>query len=180
MEMRFLHLHFSACQKRDIISSKCTRTISYNFCVTLAFLIALTREEEIGTRSGRAGPSFSVRPEKEAKGAVLHGTLAAKRLRHVKSRSANLPKLNASRRLKHMGRFVFAPAVRGRSKNPLTSHAESCCGRCLGLPTAPSGAGSKSDQKPCSFMRFFLLLDFIDKLKNGDAFFASPFLCASF
>ncbi|MBS5873573.1 MAG: hypothetical protein KIC46_05590, partial [Clostridiales bacterium] len=32
----------------------------------LPFLIALTREEEIGTRSGRAGPSFSVRPEKEA------------------------------------------------------------------------------------------------------------------
>jgi len=43
----------------------------------LAFLIALTRKEEIGTRSGRAGPSFSVRPEKEAKGAVLHGTSAA-------------------------------------------------------------------------------------------------------
>ena len=69
---------------------------------------ALTREEEIGTRSGRAGPSFSVRPEKEAKGAVLHGTSAAERSRHVKSRSANLPKLDASHRLKHMGRFVFA------------------------------------------------------------------------
>ena len=39
----------------------------------LPFLIALIREEEIGPRSGRAGPSFSVRPEKEAKGAVLHG-----------------------------------------------------------------------------------------------------------
>ena len=36
----------------------------------LAFLIALTREEKIRPRSGRAGPSFSVRPEKEAKGAV--------------------------------------------------------------------------------------------------------------
>ena len=47
------------------------------FSVTLAFLIAMTREEEIGPRSGRAGPSFSVRPEKEAKGAVLHGTSAA-------------------------------------------------------------------------------------------------------
>ncbi|MBS5873835.1 MAG: hypothetical protein KIC46_06910, partial [Clostridiales bacterium] len=64
--------------------------------------------------SGRAGPSFSVRPEKEAKGAVLHGTSAAERLRHVKSCSANLPKRNASRRFKHMERFVFAPAVRGR------------------------------------------------------------------
>ena len=42
-----------------------------NFSVTLAFLIAMTREEDIGTRSDRAGPSFSVRPEKKAKGAVL-------------------------------------------------------------------------------------------------------------
>ncbi|MBS5873792.1 MAG: hypothetical protein KIC46_06695, partial [Clostridiales bacterium] len=45
----------------------------------LLFLIALTTEEKVGTRSGRAGPSFSVRPEKEAKGAVLHGTSAAER-----------------------------------------------------------------------------------------------------
>ncbi len=65
-------------------------------CVTLTFLIALTREEEIGMRSGRAGPSFSVRPEKEAKGAVLHGTSVAGRLRHVKTRSANLPKLDSN------------------------------------------------------------------------------------
>ncbi|MCI6400296.1 MAG: hypothetical protein MR815_00455, partial [Oscillospiraceae bacterium] len=67
----------------------------------LAFLIALTKEEKIGMRSGRAGPSFSVRPEKEAKGAVLHGTSAAERLlRHVKNSSANLPKLDDSHRLK--------------------------------------------------------------------------------
>lgn len=79
------------------------------------------------------------RPEKEAKGAVLHGTSAAGRLRHVKSCSANLPKLDDSHRLKHMERFVFAPAVRGRGKNPLTSHVERFCGRCLGLPAAPSG-----------------------------------------
>ena len=50
-----------------------------NFSITLAFLIVLTTEEEIGPRSGRAGPPFSVRPEKEAKGAVLHGTAAAGR-----------------------------------------------------------------------------------------------------
>ena len=30
----------------------------------------MIREEKVETRSGRAGPSFSVRPEKEAKGAV--------------------------------------------------------------------------------------------------------------
>ena len=42
--------------------------------------IAMTREEEIGPRSGRAGPSFSARPEKEAKGAVLHGTSAAAKI----------------------------------------------------------------------------------------------------
>ena len=74
----------------------------------LPFLIVLTTEEAIGTRSGRAGPSFSARPEKEAKGAVLHGTSAAGRLSHVETRSANLPKLDDSHRLKHMGRFVFA------------------------------------------------------------------------
>ena len=95
--------------------------------------VVLITNQEIGMRAGRAGPSFSVRPEKEAKGAVLHGTSAAERLRHVKTRSANLPKLDDSHRLKHMGRFVFAPAVRGRGKNPLTSHAvgEAIC--CLGL-----------------------------------------------
>ncbi|MDY5591600.1 MAG: hypothetical protein SPF51_08685, partial [Candidatus Fimivicinus sp.] len=82
-----------------------------NFCITLAFLIALTTEEEIGPRSGHAGPSFSVRPEKEAKGAVSHGTSAAEGLRHVKNSSANLPKLDDSHRLKHMGRFVFAERV---------------------------------------------------------------------
>jgi len=108
----------------------------------LAFLITLTREEEIGMRLGRAGPSFSVRPEKEAKGAVLHGTSAAERWSHEPTRSANLPKLDDSHRLKHMGRFVFAPAVRGRSKNPLTSHAVSKALCCLGLQKASWAAGS--------------------------------------
>ena len=79
----------------------------------------LDKERRIGTRSGRAGPSFSVRPEKGAKGAVSHGTSAAERSRHVKKSSANLPKLDDSHRLKHMGRFVFAL----RAKIP-SSHAE--------------------------------------------------------
>ena len=96
----------------------------------------LDKGRRIGTRSGRAGPPFSVRPEKEAKGAVLHGTSAAGRRSHEPTRSANLPKLNASRRFKHMERFVFAPAVRDRDKNPLTSHAIRFCGRCLGLQEA--------------------------------------------
>lgn len=87
----------------------------------------------------RGHPPFSARPEKEAKGAVLHGTSAAGRLRHVKSCSANLPKLDDSHRLKHMERFVFAPAVRGRGKNPLTSHVERFCGRCREAEAAPSG-----------------------------------------
>jgi|GEM_PF-3945876 len=115
----------------------------------------MIREEEIGTRSGRAGPSFSVRPEKEAKGAVSHGTSAAEKSRHVKTRSANLPKLNASRRFKHMGRFVFTPAVRGRGKNPLTSHADHCCGRCLGLQGAFHAAISKQ-RNLFKWNRYFL------------------------
>ncbi|MCI6400573.1 MAG: hypothetical protein MR815_01870 [Oscillospiraceae bacterium] len=88
-----------------IVASEQFRKISP---LRLLFLIALTTEEDIGTRSGRAGPSFSVRPEKEAKGAVLHGTSAAERFSHEPTRSANLPKLDDSHRLKHMGRFVFA------------------------------------------------------------------------
>jgi len=103
----------------------------------LPFLIALIRKEEIGPRSGRAGPSFSARPEKEAKGAVLHGTSAAERLRHVKTRSADLPKLDDSHRLKHMGRFVFAPAAHGRGKNSLTSPAEKLL---RALPRPPGSA----------------------------------------
>ena len=47
------------------------------------FFDCLDKGRRIGPRSGRAGPSFSARPEKEAKGAVLHGTSAAERLRHV-------------------------------------------------------------------------------------------------
>ena len=116
-----------------IVASEQFRKISP---LRLLFLIALTTEEDIRPRSGRAGPSFSVRPEKEAKGAVLHGTSAAERSRHVKNRSANLPKLSRSRGFRHMGRFVFAPAAHGRGKNPLTSHAERFCGCCLGLQEA--------------------------------------------
>jgi len=102
-----VHRHARA-SKKECRFIKMHKNNFIKLCVTLAFLIALNKGRRIGTRSGRAGPSFSVRPEKEAKGAVLHGTSAAERWRHVKTRSANLPKLNASRRFKHMGRFVFA------------------------------------------------------------------------
>ena len=71
--------------------------------------IALTRQEETETRSGRAGPSFSVRPEKEAKGAVLHGTSAAERWRHVKTRSAGRTKTRRLRRSDNLcARFFTA------------------------------------------------------------------------
>ena len=135
-------------------------------CITLTFLIALTREEEIGMRSGRAGPSFSVRPEKEAKGAVLHGTSAAERLRHVKNSSANLPKLDDSHRLKHMGRFVFAlrAKIPSRATQLVKRYAASASRQ---RPAAHKDAGYESDQKPCFFVHFFLFLDFIDKLTKS-------------
>ena len=122
----------------------------------LAFLIALTTEEKVGTRSGRAGPSFSVRPEKEAKGAVLHGTSAAERTRHVKNNSANLPKLDDSHRLKHMGRFVFAlwAKIPSRATQSDPAGAASASRQ---RSAAQNDAGSKSDQKPCFFVHFFLL-----------------------
>ena len=109
----------------------------------LAFLIALTREEKIGTRSGRAGPSFSVRPEKEAKGAVLHGTSAAERLIHVKSCSANLPKLNASRRFKHMERFVFA--LRAKIPSRATQIIDAGAALAFSKLLDPQAVGSASD-----------------------------------
>ena len=69
-----------------------------------------------------------------------HGTAAAGRMRHGRTRSAKLPKLNASRRFKHMGSFVFssrhAKRRMARGKNPLTSHAVGEALRCLGLPSA--------------------------------------------
>jgi len=79
----------------------------------LAFLITLTRKEEIGMRSGRAGPSFSARPEKEAKGAVLHGTSAAARWRHVESCSAGRTKTRCLTALKQFVRPFFHRASRG-------------------------------------------------------------------
>ncbi len=99
----------------------------------LSFLFALTREEEIGTRSGRAGPPFSVRPEKEAKGAVF-----ARHCGSGKLIVTNQPvrqdaqKLAASRRSNNSGaRFLHCNA-----KNPLTSHAVDGVLCCLGLPSA--------------------------------------------
>ncbi len=153
----------SACRKRDIVSSEPFHNIS---ALRLPFLIALTTEEEIGTRSGRAGPSFSARPEKEAKGAVLHGTSAAERLRHVKSCSANLPKLDDSHRLKHMERFVFAlrAKIPSRATQLVKRYAASASRQ---RPAAHKNAGYENNQKPCFFVHSFLLLDSIDKLRGA-------------
>ena len=47
-------------------------------------------------------------PKRPSRWSLVHGTSAATRLSHERTRSAKLPKLNASRRFKHMGSFVFA------------------------------------------------------------------------
>ena len=140
-----LQLRRSACRKRDIISSKCTRT---KFLYYACFFLALTTEEEIGPRSGRAGPSFSVRPEKEAKGAVLHGTSAAAKWSHDRTRSANLPKLSCSRGFRHMGRFVFAlwAKIPSRATQSDPAGAASASRR---RPAAHKNTGYENDQKPC-------------------------------
>jgi len=72
----------------------------------------MIREEEIEMRSGRAGPSFSVRPEKEAKGAVLHGTSVAVNLRHDRTRSAGRTKTRCLTALKQFVRPFFHRARR--------------------------------------------------------------------
>ena len=102
----------------------------------------MTREEKVETRSGRAGPPFSARPEKEAKGAVLHGTSAAERLRHDQTRSANLPKLSRSRGFKHMGRFVFAlrAKIPSRATQSDSAGAASACRKLLNAQSAAGNA----------------------------------------
>ena len=77
-------------------------------------------EEDIEMRSGRAGPSFSVRPEKEAKGAVLHGTSAAERSRHDRTRSAGRTK---TRRLTALKQFVRPFFHRARRDEKIPSRA---------------------------------------------------------
>ena len=80
----------------------------------------MIREEKVEPRSGRAGPSFSVRPEKEAKGAVLHGTSAAERSRHVKNSSAGRTK---TRRLTALKQFVRPFFHRARRDEKIPSRA---------------------------------------------------------
>lgn len=72
-----------------------------------------------------SGNRYALRPrgptpfpwlEKGAKEQFLHGTAAAARSRHGRTRSANLPKLGGSRRLRHMERFVFL--LCGSKKSP--------------------------------------------------------------
>ncbi|MCI6400211.1 MAG: hypothetical protein MR815_00020, partial [Oscillospiraceae bacterium] len=98
----------------------------------LAFLIALTTEEEIGTRSGHAGPSFSARPEKEAKGAVFARHFGSGKM---KPRTNPFGEPSQTRRFTSSqthGKVRFYPT----GKNPLTSHAVSKALCCLGLPSA--------------------------------------------
>ena len=60
---------------------------------------------KLSMRSGRAGPSFSVRPEKEAKGAVKSTALRQREaLMHVETCSARRPKTRRLTALKQFGR----------------------------------------------------------------------------
>ena len=99
-------------------------------------------DKKRNTRSSRAG-SRLFPLEKGAKELFARHFGSLLFISHVGTRSASLPKLavlvqqaHTHRRFKHMERFVFAPAVRGRGKNPLTSHAEGAALCCLGLPLA--------------------------------------------
>ena len=84
---------------------------------------------------------------------------------HVRTRSANLPKLNASRRFKHMERFVLPSG----QNPPLTSHAVRCYKCCLGLPLAFCAAFRCSLRWRFTtrlFVHVFLPFGFFDKLQN--------------
>ena len=112
----------------------------------LAVLIALTREEKIRPRSGRAGPSFSVRPEKEAKGAVLHGTSAAARWSHEPTCSAGRTK---TRRLTALRQFVRPFFHRARRDEKIPSRATQLAKRYAASAfrklLGPQAVGSASD-----------------------------------
>lgn len=58
----------------------------------------------------------------------------------------------------------FSPAAHGRAKISSRATQKSCCGRCLGIPPAPSAAGYEADQKPRFFYVLFLFLNLIEKL----------------
>ena len=106
------------------------------FPLRLPFSDFPDKGRRIGTRSGRAGPSFSVRPEKEAKGAVLHGTSAAERSRHVESCSAGRTK---TRRLTALRQFVRPFFHRARRDEKIPSRA---------TQSDSAGAASASQQRP--------------------------------
>ncbi|MBS5874358.1 MAG: hypothetical protein KIC46_09605, partial [Clostridiales bacterium] len=88
--------------------------------------------------------------------------------------SANLPKLDDSHRLKHMGRFVFAlrAKIPSRATQLVKRYAASASRQ---RPAAHKDAGSESDQEPCLFVHFFLFLDLIDKLRGKSALFPLHF-----
>ncbi|MBS5873324.1 MAG: hypothetical protein KIC46_04285 [Clostridiales bacterium] len=73
----------------------------------------------------------------------MHGTSAAAKLRHVKTCSANLPKLNASRRFKHMGRFVFA--LRAKIPSRATQLVKRYAALAFRMLLEPQAVGSASD-----------------------------------
>ena len=123
-------------------------------------------------RSGRAGPPFSVRPEKESKrgrsdrrdGRLCTAHRQQEALMHVRTRSANLPKLaallqkaHAHSGFKHMERF------------PHSSHAVRCYKCCLGLPLAFCAAFRCSLRWRFTtrlFVHVFLPFGFFDKLQK--------------
>ncbi len=114
--------------------------------------IALTRQEETETRSGLAGPSFSVRPEKEAKGAVLHGTSAAERLRHVETRSAGRTK---TRRLTALKQFVRPFFHRAKRDEKIPSRATQIIA--AGAPRPSESAQRRRFRKRSEAMLFCAL-----------------------
>ena len=118
----------------------------------LKFLYYLNKGRKNWPALRPRGPFFSARPEKEAKGAVSHGTSAAERLRHVKNSSANLPKLSRSRGFRHMGRFVFAPcrARQGQKfpNEPRSEQSDIAASAFRKLLNAQSAAGNARFLQP--------------------------------
>ena len=111
-----------------------------------------------------AGKRKQKGPQRPSRRSLVHGTSAAGSLMHVRTRSANLPKLaallqkaHAHSGFKHMERF------------PHSSHAVRCYKCCLGLPLAFCAAFRCSLRWRFTtrlFVHVFLPFGFFDKLQK--------------
>jgi len=119
-----------------------------NFCITLAFLIALTTEEELKRAQAARALPFPFGRKRKQKGPFRTALRQREADSHKPTRSANLPKLNASRRFKHMERFVFCAAAQNIPSRATQSDSAGAASAFRKLLNAQSAAGNARFLQP--------------------------------